>query len=122
MIHAARIFLIGLVLVLLVLLCAPWSHADEDFQQFMADIRQDLDTEQYATADADRMLDRAAVLNLQDIALALKAVPQMAESMRLMTNYMHHMSTRMDAMQFHMRGMDRSMDSTMGRMGRMMPW
>jgi hypothetical protein len=74
----------------------------------------------------------AIAVILHDMKRMLEAVPRMADDMHRMTGDMHEMNQKMSAvpaMAAEMNLMNRQMgvmshgvDSTMGRMGRMMPW
>jgi len=71
-------------------------------------------------------------LMLKEMAESMRAVPQMLEQMKVMNGYMQslpvmtaemqRMSANIAAMALYMSVMNRNMDDTMGRMGRMMPW
>lgn len=86
---------------------------------------QKLETQDPAISSIDSLIGVSAALSLEDIALVLRMIPQMAEDMRHMRIYMDEMRASMRAMPgmgANMNIMRKDMDSTMGRFGRMMPW
>ncbi len=74
----------------------------------------------------------AVAVMLKDMRDLLMAMPEMARDMNVMTQAMQEMNAKMTAMpamaadmhqmNLTMGIMSRSVDSTMGRMGRMLPW
>jgi hypothetical protein len=98
------------------------------FHSIMEGARRDLNRAKDTGFDAGI----AVAVILHDMKRMLEAVPRMADDMHRMTGDMHEMNQKMSAvpamaaemnvMNRQMGVMSRGVDSTMGRMGRMMPW
>jgi hypothetical protein len=98
------------------------------FHQVMEGVRQDLNRAKEKSFEPAV----AVAVILHDMKRMLEAVPRMADDMHRMTADMHEMNQKMSAvpamaaemnmMNRHMGVMTQGVDSTMGRMGRMMPW
>lgn len=98
------------------------------FSEIIAGVRQDLNR----AKDGAFEPGIAVAVILHDMKQMLEAVPRMADDMHRMTNDMHEMNQKMSAvpamaaemnlMNRQMGVMSQGVDSTMGRMGRMMPW
>lgn len=92
------------------------GDARTDFAARMAAIKRDLASVEH--------LDpiRSISVILHDMKVAMEAMPQMAEDMHAMRIDMHSMAADMHDMNGKMGVMAHGVDSTMGRMGRNMPW
>lgn len=98
------------------------------FHEVMESVRQDVNE----AKDKGFEPGIAIAVILHDMKRMLEAVPRMADDMHRMTGDMHEMNQKMSAvpaMAAEMNMMNRQMgvmshgvDSTMGRMGRMIPW
>jgi hypothetical protein len=82
-------------------------------ESLRADLNKVDDMEQHAAATV-------AVL-LHDIKAMLEAMPGMANNMAIMTHDVNRMTFYVDQMNYKMGVITGGIDSTMGRMGRMMP-
>lgn len=102
------------------------KKSEQDFRALMARVKKDL-----ASAERADPAHMVAVI-LHDVKDALEAVPHMAEDMQSMAHDMRQMNAKMSAvpamagemqqMNLKMGVMTYGVDSTMGRMGRWMPW
>lgn len=93
--------------------------AKAEFDQFMESLRHDV-----KSAENFNPGKTIAVI-LHDMQLALQAMPAMAKDMREMNAKMSSvpvMADQMGQMNWKMGIIAHDIDSTMGRMGRMMPW
>lgn len=97
---------------------AAVARVRADFNGDIEAMRADLARTDDAAKDAGRMI---AVL-LHDIKGALEAVPAMASNMQSMSRDMAVMTANVHQMNHKMSVITGSIDTTMGRMGRMMPW
>jgi hypothetical protein len=116
---------------------------EHDFQKLAADARHITEDERAKLAIAvDRLRERVhqdkvatetvVAVVLHDMKVALESMPSMARDMERMRLDMSQMNAKMNAvpvmavemakMNATMRVMGAGVDSTMGRMGRMMPW
>lgn len=95
--------------------------AKEDFEARMLGLKQRLGAVKEDAADTGKLV---AVI-LHDMQKALQAMPAMAQDMHEMNAKMSAvpaMAAEMQAMNARMGIMAYGVDSTMGRMGRMVPW
>ena len=100
----------------------------QHFDALIEGVRRDLNRAEETTLDPARMI----AVTLHDMKRLFESMPRMANDMHRMTSDMHEMNQKMSAvpaMATEMNVMNRQMgvmaqgvDSTMGRMGRMMPW
>ena len=102
------------------------KKGEEDFRALMGRVKQDL-----AAAERVDPAHMVAVI-LHDMKNMLEAVPRMADDVNRMANDMQQMNGKMNAvpamagemqqMNVKMGVMAHGVDTTMGRMGRWMPW
>ncbi|MCP5141645.1 MAG: hypothetical protein H6980_04750 [Gammaproteobacteria bacterium] len=101
---------------------ADVAKARADFNALMENMRHDLTAAEKAGANAEANAGKLIAVLLHDIKATLEAVPAMASNMETMSRDMTVMTANVAQMNGKLTVMTGSINSTMGRMGRMMPW